>query len=137
MHGQQEYDFELDGYTIRKFDELQKAEIKDDICEEINRLNGVAASLKNPGIDISSWQSIFETLKERNKWITVENEKENIFRIGVIIKAGKKNLTMKELDSDGIWLEETEISYTEINCVGFDTRYINNWRMYLERTKEG
>ena len=58
--GQEENDFELNGYTIRKIDELQKVEIKNDICEEINRLNGVAGQIKAPKIDISSWQSILK-----------------------------------------------------------------------------
>lgn len=62
--GQEENDFELNGYTIRKIDELQKAEIKNDVCEEINRLNGVAEQIKAPKIDISSWKSIFNSLRE-------------------------------------------------------------------------
>ena len=62
--GQEENDYGLNGYTIRKIDELKKAEIKNDICEEINRLNGVAGQIKAPGIDISSWQSIFNSPRE-------------------------------------------------------------------------
>ena len=46
--GQEENDFGLNGYTIRKIDELKKAEIKNDICEEINRLNGFQGKSKLP-----------------------------------------------------------------------------------------
>lgn len=112
--GQEENDFELNGYTIRKIDELQKAEIKNDICEEINRLNGVAGQIKAPGIDISSWQSIFNSLRECGEWVIVENENEEIFHIGIILKAGKNKLTMREFDADGKWQEETKIPYKEI-----------------------
>ena len=59
--GQEENDFELNGYTIRKIDELQKAEIKNDICEEINRLNGVAGQIKAPGIYKSPLLSLFNS----------------------------------------------------------------------------
>ena len=135
--GQEENDFELNGYTIRKIDELQKAEIKNDICEEINRLNGVAEQIKTPKIDISSWQSIFNSLLKCGEWVIVENENEEIFHIGIILKAGKNTLTMREFDADGKWQEETKIPYKEITSVSFKTRYIDNWRKYLERTKEG
>ena len=114
-----------------------KAEIKNDICEEINRLNGVAGQIKAPGIDISSWQSIFNSLRECGEWAIVENENEEIFHIGIILKAGKNKLTMREFDADGKWQEETKIPYKEITSVSFKTRYIDNWRKYLERTKEG
>ena len=135
--GQEENDFELNGYTIRNFDELQKAEIKNDVCEEINRLNGVAEQIKAPQIDISSWQIIFNSLRECGEWAIVENENEDIFHIGIILKAGKNKLTMREFDADGKWQEETKIPYIEITSVSFKTRYIDNWRKYLERTKEG
>ena len=135
--GQEENDFELNGYTIHNFDELEKAEIKNDVCEEINRLNGVAQQVKDPDIDISSWESIFKSLKEQDEWVTVENENNEIFHIGIIIKVGKNKLTIREFDADGEWLEETKIPYKEITSVSFQTRYINNWRKYLERMKEG
>lgn len=135
--GQEENDFELNGYTIRNLDELKKAEIKNDVCEEINRLNGVAGQIKAPEIDISSWQSIFNSLLECGEWVIVENENDEIFHIGTILKAGKNKLTMREFDADGKWQEETKIPYKEITSVSFKTRYIDNWRKYLERTKEG
>lgn len=115
----------------------KKAEIKNDVCEEINRLNGVAEQIKAPQIDISSWQSIFNSLRECGEWAIVENENEDIFHIGIILKAGKNKLTMREFDADGKWQEETKIPYKEITSVSFKTRYIDNWRKYLERTKEG
>ena len=34
--GQEENDFELDGYHIRKISDLTKAQIKEDLCERIN-----------------------------------------------------------------------------------------------------
>lgn len=135
--GQEENDFELNGYMIGKVDGLRKAEVKNDIYEEINRMNGAAEQVKNPDIDISSWQSIFKSLKEQDEWVAVENENNKIFHIGIIIKAGKNKLTMREFDADGNRLEKTKIPYKEITSVSFKTRYIDNWRKYLKRTKEG
>lgn len=50
---------------------------------------------------------------------------------------GKNKLTMREFDADGKWQGETKIPYKEITSVSFKTRYIDNRRKYLERTKEG
>ena len=108
-----------------------------DIQSATLRLNGVAGQIKAPQIDISSWQSIFNSLRECGEWAIVENENEEIFHIGIILKAGKNKLTMREFDADGKWQEETKIPYKEITSVSFKTRYIDNWRKYLERTKEG
>ena len=94
--GQEENDFELNGYTIRKIDELQKAEIKNDICEEINRLNGVAGQIKTPEIDINSWQSIFNSL-------LTEKEKK------VILLYYYEDLTLKEI-SNVLEVSESRIS---------------------------
>ncbi len=135
--GRKKTTLNLTGIQSVKLTNCKKAEIKNDICEEINRLNGVAGQIKAPGIDISSWQSIFNSLRECGEWAIVENENEEIFHIGIILKAGKNKLTMREFDADGKWQEETKIPYKEITSVSFKTRYIDNWRKYLERTKEG
>ena len=65
MLGQEEDDFLLDGYCIRKISHLKKVEIKDDKCNEINKMFGITNQIVNPGIDISSWHSIFNTRPEK------------------------------------------------------------------------
>ena len=117
---------------------ISSAPLRDtSFCEKSMHRDGVAGQIKAPGIDISSWQSIFNSLRECGEWAIVENENEEIFHIGIILKAGKNKLTMREFDADGKWQEETKIPYKEITSVSFKTRYIKNFRKYLERTKEG
>ena len=41
-------DFELNGYMIRKIDELQKAEIKNDVCEDKQTERGCRANQGSP-----------------------------------------------------------------------------------------
>ena len=53
--GQEEDDFLLDGYAIRKMSQLRKLEIKNDACHTINTLNGITAQIRRPDVDISSW----------------------------------------------------------------------------------
>jgi len=52
--GQEEDDFLLDGYCIRKMSHLKKVEIKDDKCNEINKMFGIVDQVTNPGIDITN-----------------------------------------------------------------------------------
>ena len=64
-------------------------------------------------------------LRIRQK-LLIENENEEIFHIGIILKAGKNKLTMREFDADRKWQEEPKIPYKEITSVSFKTRYIDN-----------
>ena len=88
--GRKKTTLNLTGIQSVKLTNCKKAEIKNDICEEINRLNGVAGQIKAPGIDISSWQSIFNSLRECGEWAIVENENEEIFHIGDNLKGGEE-----------------------------------------------
>lgn len=132
--GQKEDDFILDGYCVRKISHLKKAEIKDDKCNEINKLFGVADRVVDPGIDISSWQSIFESLSKLNVYIQIEDEFNGQFAIGVIEKVLKDKLYFKPFDANGVWYEEIlEIRYSQITSVSWGTRYAQYWKRYLER----
>ena len=131
--GQQEYDFLLDGYHIRKISHLQKVEIKDDKCHEINKLFGIADQVTDPQIDISSWRSIFEALSKLDGYIQIENALEEEFAIGMIEKVLKDRLYFKPFDSDGVWDEDgLEIRYSQITSVSWGTRYARYWKKYME-----
>ena len=130
--GQEEDDFILDGYTIRKISHLKKVEIKDDKCNEINKLNGLTLKVKNPKIDISSWQSIFLSLKELDTFVIIEDEINGNFTIGVIRKVLKNKIYFMEFDADGKWSDfELEIWYSSITSVKWNTRYDTVWKEYL------
>lgn len=132
--GQEEDDFLLDGYCIRKIAHLKKAEIKDDKCNEINKLFGVTDQIADPGIDISSWQAIFKSLSELNTYIQIEDAFSEQFAIGIIEKVLKDKLFFRRFDADGIWDEDSvEIRYSQITSVQWGTRYARYWKRYLER----
>ena len=134
--GQEEDDFILDGYCIRKISHLKKVEIKDDLCNVINKFNGTHEKIKMPQVDISSWQSIFDSLKAMDCFIIVENEIEGKFLIGVVEKALKNKLYFKSFDADGIWDDGWEIKYSGITTVKWGCRYAEVWQKYLSENKE-
>ena len=132
--GQEEDDFQLDGYCIRKMSHLKKVEIKDDKCHEINKLYGIVDGVINPGVDITSWQSIFESLSQLDGYIQIEDAINEQFAIVVIEKVLKGKLYFRQFDADGVWDEDgLEIHYSQITSVSWGTRYAQYWRRYLER----
>ena len=132
--GQEEDDFLLDGYCIRKISQLKKIEVKDDKCQKINMLFGITDQVVDPGIDISSWQSIFESLSKLDTYIQIEDAFGELFAIGIIQKVLKDKLYFKHFDADGIWDEaDLEIRYSQITSVCWGTRYAQYWKRYMER----
>ena len=135
--GQEEDDFLLDGYCIHKISQLKKVEIKDDKCNEINRIFGITDGIKLPEVDISSWQSIFQSLSRLNTYIQIEDAVNEQFAIGIIEKVLKDRLFFKPFDADGVWDEDgLEIPYSQITSVQWDTRYAQYWKRYFEKTSE-
>lgn len=129
---QEENDFQLDGFHIRKISQITKVEIKDDLCSEINVWNGVVNQIHNPNIDISSWHSIFTALQNMNRFIIIEDEINEQFAIGRIMKVCKHHLVFDHFDADGIWQEESLIiPYSSITHVSWNTRYADNWEGFL------
>ena len=130
--GQEEDDFLLDGYCIRKISQLKKVEIKDDKCNEINHLNGLTKELAMPDVDISNWQTIFDSLQKLNKFIIIEDDINEQFAIGIIEKTFKNKLYFKSFDADGIWDNAgLEIPYSQITSVKWDCRYADTWEKYM------
>ena len=131
--GQEEDDFLLDGYAIRKISQLRKVEVKDDKCDEINKEIGLKSQIKKPDVDIFSWQTIFQSLKKLDTFIIVEDSINEDFTIGIIKKVLKNKVYFLEFDADGIWGDyEVEIPYTSITSVKWNTRYAITWEKYLK-----
>ncbi len=129
---QEENDFLLDGFHIRKISHITKVEMKDDLCQKINIWNGITKQVYNPHIDLSSWQSIFMSLRDFSGFLIIEDNINEQFAIGKIIKVNKRNLIFRQFGADGIWQEGTlTIPYSSITHVAWDTRYSNNWFDYL------
>ncbi|MBO5129500.1 MAG: hypothetical protein J6B95_04040 [Oscillospiraceae bacterium] len=131
--GQEENDFLLDGYCIRKISQLKKVEIKNDKCNEINRQIGLTAQIKMPPVDISDWQSIFNSLMTLKCFVIIENEISGEFAIGIIETTFRNKLHLKPFDADGVWDDAgLEIPYSQITTVKWATRYAEVWQKYLQ-----
>lgn len=137
--GIEEDDFILDGFQIRKISDLKKIEVKDDICVKINEEKKLLENIKRPEIDLSSWKAVFESLKNLNILIIVENENhdksDRFFYIGYVSKIKKLSIIFSVIDADGVWYDNIEITYSKITSVTFGDRYSTTWQEYLLRNK--
>ncbi len=103
------------------------------MCLQINVWNGVVNQVRNPNIDISSWRSAFEGLKNYPGFLIIEDEINEQFAIGQIAEIKKSSLIFRPFDADGVWQEELLIPYSSITHVSWNTRYANQWYEYLNR----
>ena len=131
-----EDDFIIDGFSIRRFCDIKKVEVKDDKCVEIIKREGILDEIKVPEIDVTDWYSVFLSLSKFN--INIIVEKENLdedeceFAIGKIIKVFKTKVVFKHFDADGIWqVDNYEIPYSQITSVTFSSRYVNVFSKYV------
>ena len=115
---------------------MKKVEIKNDKCNEINKINVLTENIIMPDVDISTWETIFIDLKKRDKFVIIEDEKNDEFVIGVIEDVLKNKVIFKAFDADGNWEEGTwEIPFSSITTLTWNTRYTNNWEEYLLNKK--
>lgn len=135
--GVEEDDFMLDGFQIRKVSDLNKIEIKDDLCTKINEEKNLLVNVIKPDVDISSWKAAFESLKALNIFIIIENEnsneKSNFFYMGYIKKIKKHCVEFSPVGADGEWYDSIEIPYSQITSVTFNDRYSTTWQKYLSK----
>lgn len=139
--GAEEDDFLIDGYSIRRYVDVTKVQIKEDKCLEILQKEKIIDNIQTPNVDISNWETVFSSLKKMNKNIIVEKEslKDNEceFVIGRIDKVYKKFTYVYHFDADGIWQEEPyRIPYTAITSVSFGTRYVEIFSKYLDELQK-
>ena len=134
--GVEEDDFMLDGYQIRKISDLNKIEIKNDLSAKINKGKNILANIPKFDVDISSWETVFESLKSLNIFIIIENEKlgdDNFFYMGYIAEIKKTCVIFSSVDANGEWYDNIEIPYSKVTSVTFNDRYSKTWQEYLSR----
>ena len=131
-----EDDFIFDGFRISRFKDIKKFRIKNDKCDEIIKNEGLCEGFVVPEIDITSWQAVFEDLKQVGKNIIVEYKTaegtSDSFTIGKIVSVYKNYLYMHHFDADGVWESKpSRIPYNEVTSVTFDSRYVNIFSKYI------
>lgn len=131
-----EDDFILDGFTVRRFCDVKKAEIKNNKCAEITKCEVCSDKLHAPEIDITDWYSTLTSLSKMNINMIIEKENSDYdkceFAIGKIKKVLKTKVIFSHFDADGIWQDEDyEIPYSQITSITFASRYVEIFSKYV------
>lgn len=130
-------DFELKSYLIFstcsvktiRFDE------NDAYYHQIMQAEGITDQLDYPHhIDLTSWTSLFQSIKDLGFHVIIENERPGIetFNIGPITAVKNKSVKIRYFNAAG-YLDEkpTKFKWKDITLVKFDDRYINVFSKYL------
>ena len=134
-------DFELNGYVVFPIKTISEIQFnnKDKYYDKIMRSEGLTDKVENKyKIDLTSWTSIFKSIKDLDLNVVIENEDPNdkSFDIGPITKVTKKSVYIRYFDSQGYFDKEpTKISFDFITRVKFDERYTNVISKYLRERK--
>lgn len=133
-----EDDFIFNGYSIFRFKDLTKVRIKNDKCDEILKNEGLTTNITVPNIDIDSWKTVFQSLREMNRNIIIEkqtiDDTDAEFVIGRIEKSYKNFAYVWNFDADGIWDDDPiKIPYSEITNIIFGSRYVDIFSKYIDK----
>ena len=129
-------DFELDGFAILPIKTIKKVrysefeEMYEYIMQKEKLLNNLGI---NFSIDLTNWQTIFNSIEHSEKFAIIECEQAwiNRFLLGKLTKAKKKKIEILFLEANGIFEEYvTEQKYKEITIVRFDEIYISLFQKY-------
>lgn len=135
IFGIEEYDFQLNGFQIRKISELEKIELKNDLCTKINMDKKILENINAPIVNLSSWHDVFISLSGTAKFLIVQNEnnKHNgpYFYVGKIRKVKKSSVILSPFDADGKWFDDVELPFSEITSVTFGDRYSTVFGEYI------
>jgi hypothetical protein len=89
-------------------------------------------------VNLSSWETLFSSLKNKKKYIIVECENPKIdeFIIGEITNVKSKSISILYFNAEGVLDKEPrKVKFKNITKVAFDDRYIDVFSKYLREKK--
>ena len=134
-------DFALNGYAIFPIDTVVELRHNkhDKFYDEIMKRENLKEKIGIPfNIDLSTWKTLFQTLKKTKLTVTIECEEPHLdyFCIGSLNQVGEKKVSSFYFSPDGIIDEKPTVTeYINITKVSFDDRYANVLTKYLKPSK--
>ena len=132
-----EEDFQLNGFCIRKIKHIKKIKKVSETVLNISRSLGLRENLKVPKIDLTSWKTVLEGLRDMGCLVIVENEKKGgFFYMGKSCGIYEDEFEFSPIEADGTWGADVTIKYSRLTSVTFADRYSQTWDKYLEENWE-
>ena len=124
-------DYIIDGYSILKTHNILK--YKRDEFELFREKILIAKGLKPVANDKIPINDIYQTLKlisDKYGAFKIELKDDTICYIGRLVKIGKGQIIIQEIDSKAKWVEDERYKLNSIRIIDFDTDYNNSLILY-------
>ena len=134
-------DFNIDGFSIIPINTIIDLlySNKDKYYDKIMTCEGLVDKVyKKYPIDLTSWNTIFKSIRKYGFNVIVENENpdDESFDIGPITRISDSSVHIRYFDAQGFLNEApTKITWDLITIVKFDSHYINTFSRYLRERK--
>ncbi len=134
-------DFALNGYCIFPLDTVKdvRTNKNDKFYDRVMNLEKLKDQIGIPfNVDLTSWKTIFQTLKKTKLTVTTECEEPHLdyFCIGTLQKVGTNKVSALYFSADGIADEiPTTTEYDNITKISFGDRYSNILTKYVKSKK--
>lgn len=133
---------ESDNFRLLGFIVLPNSTIKewrynanDAFYEKLVKLEESDAAIKvKTKVELNGWKSLFQSLKDNNKYVIVECQHHKIdsFVIGEIVSVKEKSVSILYFNPEAIFDKKpTKIKFKNITKITFDDRYIDVFQKYI------
>ncbi len=127
-----EREMQIDGYTVinKKFVKKIYTSKSRDFALKMMKKEGQLKKIKNK-IKLGSMQEIFKQIKKYYGSVIIEDDRKDIFVLGILQCIGEKAVEVRHIDAEGkCWKKSRIIEYKKINLITWDCRYLNYYVKY-------
>jgi len=127
-----EREMEIDGYTIinKNFTKRISTSKSRDFMLQMMKKEGQLKKIKNK-IKLGTMQEMFEQIKKYYGSVIIEDERKDIFILGVLERIGERAVEVRHIDAEGkYWKKPRIIEYKKITLFTWDCRYLNYYIKY-------
>ncbi len=131
-----ESDFIFDGYMVLRNSDIAlcKPTPTTRYGSRIMKKEGIFPDLEYPvNIDLANWQSVFLSLKNLKNFVIVEDEINDEFLIGPVLRVNQKSVKIHYFDGTGKWEKPQNLRYDDITSVTFNSNYIRMHQKYIKK----
>ncbi len=129
-----EDDFILDGYQVVRKEDItsNKVAASSRHHTSIMKKEGILDGVTPPNVILESWRDVFRSLKQLDQYVIVEDEINEEFLIGPIVRVSAKSVSIRHFDSTGEWVDMFRIVYDDITTVRWGCRYVSYHQKYVK-----
>ena len=114
------------GYAVLRLSDIRSYRVDNTFVTRALRLMG-RTPLAPEGVDLTDWESVLASLKNRCSLLMIETEKKRpkCGFVGQIARQTPRSVKIEKVDTKGKWTKMARFAYKDITQIEFDNGYIN------------